>query len=69
MKKLGATGQFPRGKLNNNDEGELAIGIAIKDRTIIIDFGKQVAWLGLDANTAEMLANNLIEKANQIRSK
>lgn len=58
--------KYPRGKLNNSDEGELAIAISVQDKTIIIDFGKDVKWLGLDKATAISLAMTLMNKANKI---
>lgn len=58
---------FPRGKFSNDDEGALAIGIAVQDKTIIINFFKPVEWIGLDVITAEALIQNLQGKVNQIR--
>jgi hypothetical protein len=45
--KLGATGRFPEGKLNETDQGELRVGIAEKHGKVIINFGKPVAWVAL----------------------
>lgn len=64
--KLGATNSFPRGKLNQHDEGGLRIAVGMKDKTIVIDFGKEVAWLGLDKDTALALADSLINWAQKI---
>jgi hypothetical protein len=63
------TDQFPRGKLNADDEGQLAIAIATKDKTLIIDFGKPVTWLGLDYHTAMALAGNIMMRAQEIKPK
>lgn len=57
---------YPRGKFCEDDEGELTMGIGIQDKTIIIDFGKPVKWLGLAKQDAVNLANSLLEKANQL---
>lgn len=57
---------YPRGKFNDADEGALAMTIEIKDKTIILDFGKQLSWVGFDKNTAIVFANILISKANEI---
>lgn len=65
-KLLGATGNFPRGKLNADDEGGLTMGLSVKDKTVILSFGKPVAWLGLDKQTALMLGASLISKAQEI---
>lgn len=64
---LGATGEFPRGKLNGDDEGGLAIGLAVKDRTVIINFGKEVAWLGMSKPEAIALGSAIIAKAETIQ--
>jgi hypothetical protein len=59
------TEQYPRGKLNASDEGALTMGIAVKDKTVIVDFGKEVAWLGLDADTARQFARTLLRRADE----
>jgi hypothetical protein len=66
MAKLGGTGDFPRGKLNDHDEGGLQMAIFIEDKTVQLHFGKSVKWLGLDADTARKLGQGLIDKANSI---
>ncbi|MBY0562465.1 hypothetical protein [Hyphomicrobium sp.] len=53
--------QYPRGKLNADDEGALAFRIGVSDKTIIIDFGKPVTWIGLDKATALALIANLTQ--------
>ena len=58
--------KFPRGQLCNDDEGALAMRIGIKDKTIILDFGKPVTWMGLDKQSAINMANLLLEKAKQL---
>lgn len=65
--KLGATNEFPRGKFNQADEGGLRFAIGVMERTVIVDFGTPVAWMGLDADTAEAFARSLIEKAAEAR--
>lgn len=57
--------QYPRGKLNADDEGALAIAITVKDKTVIVDFGKPVNWLGLDADSARNLARTLLRRADE----
>ena len=62
---FGATGRFPRGTLNESDEGELQMGVTVKSGTVILVFGKSVAWLGLTPQIARDLAANLIERADE----
>ena len=65
--KFGATGKFPMGKLDKTDEGEIAFGVASHRGKVIINFGKPVAWLGMDARQAVGLAAILIQHANRCR--
>lgn len=58
--------QFPRGKLNADDEGALQIGIATLDKTLIINFGKPVEWIGLDKITAVALAETIKKRAEEL---
>lgn len=66
---LGATGQYPRGKLNDQDQGEIKIAIAADPatQTVLIDFGKPVAMIGFTAEQASDLAEMLHEKAMKLR--
>lgn len=52
--KLGPTGTFSRGKVADDDQGDLMLGV-IPDREhriVRIEFGHEIAWLGLDPVTA-----------------
>jgi len=63
---LGATNTHPRGKLHESDEGELRLGIGHRDGTVVIDFGKATAWIGLDAQSARNFARLILEHAEQL---
>lgn len=63
MPKLGATGEYPKGKLAPDDEGGLNAAITRQGDVIRIDFGKPVGWLALYPDEARALAKILIEKA------
>ena len=65
FKSFGPTGRFPRGKLHESDEGELRIGVTVIKGTVIVAFGKEVAWLGLTPQIARDLAASLIERADE----
>lgn len=67
MKKFGATGAFPRGSMGRGDEGELRMGVAHTKSEVVINFGKPVAWLGLEPDKAEELAKLILDHAQQIR--
>lgn len=66
--KLGATGEYPQGKLNEQDEGELTLAVSADKASgrILLQFGKPVAWFGMDAAQARAVGAMLIEKANQL---
>lgn len=64
--KLGATGRYPDGKLNEDDEGELALKIGVKDGNVVLDFGKPVAWFAMPPDLAVDLAERLIARATKI---
>ena len=57
---------YPRGKLNDSDEGATPITVYQEDKTVIIDFGREVSWIGLDKQGALTLAQFIIAKANEI---
>ena len=65
---LGATGNFPDGKLNENDQGELALSIGIdrEKNVIIMNFGTQVAWIGIPKQQAIEMGEGMIKRANEL---
>jgi len=64
--KLGATGDYPQGKLNETDEIILAIATDEKAGKVIINFAKEVAWVGMSAKQAKGFGELLIMHANQL---
>lgn len=60
---LGATGEFPHGKLNGSDEGGIRFAIGEDGGNVVINFGTPVAWLGMPPEQAVTLALALIAKA------
>lgn len=65
--RLGATGNFPLGKLNRDDEGELTMAVGVEAGNVRIEFGKEVKWLALPPKQAIELASAIIEKAQTIK--
>ena len=65
-RKLGATGQHPDGKLNADDEGEIAISVGSDDGNVIMEFGTSVKWLGFPPGQAREIATMLIKHADSI---
>lgn len=62
---LGATGTFPDGALNEDDEGELrmAVGYDKIDGVVRLEFGKPIAGIGLPPGNAVALARLLLQHA------
>ena len=65
---LGATGEFPQGKITEDDEGEIKLAVYHRENKVIMDFGKSTAWIGFDAQQAGELASTLIKHAREIAS-
>jgi hypothetical protein len=62
---IGATGRFPQGVLNDDDQGELKIAVAFDkaDGLVHLDFGKPVAWTAFQPEMAVQLARMLLKHA------
>ena len=58
-------GKFPDGKLNKDDEGGIAMVVELQDKRVVIQFPKPVAWIGMTADEAILLAQDLIKKARE----
>jgi len=58
---VGPTGEYPHGKLAPDDEGELAVCMTLSDdkKTIRLQFGKKIDWLGMRRDTAQNLQETL----------
>lgn len=65
--KLGATGEFPDGKLNEEDEGQLRLAITARDGNVIIAFGKPVAWLAMPADEAAKFADAIYKRVREVK--
>src|ERR1700691_2146243 len=63
---VGATGEFPQGKLNKHDEGELRMRIGHKGTEVLIEFGKPVAWVGMPKDNALEFARKVKKAADAL---
>lgn len=52
---LGATGEFPSGKLSPSDEGEFRYRVGSTAGKVLLDFGKPITWVGFDPEQADQL--------------
>lgn len=66
--KVGASGEFPFGKLGKQDEGELTVAMTVDRQHGVIKmvFGKPVEWLALPAAHARHLAKMLLQYADTL---
>lgn len=67
MKKL--MGEYPQGRLNQNDAGALAMSVAVQNGKVIVEFPKPVAWFGMTPKEAIGMAEMLISKARAAGAK
>jgi hypothetical protein len=66
--KPGATGDYPEGKLNPDDEGGLNIAISTEGGDVRIDFGKKILWLALNPDETLALASDLVRRALELKN-
>jgi hypothetical protein len=65
--KLGPTGDYPRGKSSEDDEGGLVLKISSPDDTVRVEFGTPTAWIALDADAALAFASGIIDHAMRLK--
>jgi hypothetical protein len=65
---LGATGNYPDGKLNDDDEGEIAFAVGHTEAgKVVLDFGgTKVAWMATTPQQARQLARVLRKHADAV---
>jgi hypothetical protein len=63
--RLGATGRFPDGKLDEDDQGELMMSVSHRQGLVYIKFGGPVTWLAMRPSDAIELAQTLIRHAEE----
>lgn len=64
---LGATGNFPDGKISNIDEGDLVFALSYnkKHKIFYLNFGKPVSWLAIPKDEALKFANVILNKISE----
>lgn len=63
---LGPTGQFPEGKISEDDDGEIQIAVGVRDGVVVIEFGTEVKWIGLPPTQAREIAAMMVKHADYI---
>lgn len=64
---IGPTGEFPDGKVREDDDGEINIAIGRAGNNVIMEFGKPVKWIGFPPHVALDLAKSLMNYAAKIQ--
>lgn len=64
---MGKQRHYPSGKLCEHDEGALAVGMYVKKNVVIIEFGRELTWIGLGKAEAVSFAAMLIAHANTLK--
>lgn len=59
-------GYYPKGKLNDDDEGALVVALSVQKKTLIIDFGKKITWIGLGRDEALNLAKSIMDHVEKL---
>ena len=54
---------YPSGKLNEDDEGATPLMITVQGDVVMLDFGKQLKWIGLYKEQAIELAKAIMSHA------
>lgn len=58
-------GEFPHGKLNDNDAGALAYAVFAENGVVVIKFPKLIQWIGLEPEQAIEMAEVLVKHARK----
>lgn len=58
-------GEFPDGKLNQGDEGAVAMMVGSDAGRVVLQFPKPIAWIGLTPEEAIGLAELLVQRARK----
>lgn len=59
--------KYPRGKLNEDDQGAAYIAVGIEKDAVVIKFGKPMTWLGMARKEALALADAITKHAEMLK--
>lgn len=62
-------GEFPAGRLNPADEGAVSVGIGHQGGKVVMQFPKNLNWIGFTPDQAIAIASTLIHHARECGSK
>lgn len=64
--RLSATMPYPDGIISPDDEGELKIACYLRSGKVVIDFGKEVSWIGFDKQSLAAFVAGLTQKLKEL---
>ena len=67
--QLGGTGEYPEGRLDGDDEGGLRAALTVECGKLVLRFGKNLSWIAMTPDEAEIFGNILIDRARKAREK
>jgi len=56
-------GEFPDGKLNEDDSGAVAMAVGVENNRVVLRFPKPIAWVGMTGDEAFELGQMLLKHA------
>ena len=59
--------EFPDGKLNEEDEGELITAIGIENGRVMVQWPQPITWVAFDPDKADEFADTLKRRAQEAR--
>ena len=65
---IGPTGEFPDGKVNSDDQGEIrvALGVDPDKKVIVMDMGSPTQWVAWDMESAVRFQEGVAEKIDEL---
>lgn len=63
---FGPTGDFPHGKMSDDDEGGLNIGVTTDKGNVIVEFGIPIRWVAMPPEQAIEFAKIITKRAEAI---
>ena len=63
---LGKTGEFPDGKIREDDKGGVMFAVGEEKGNVVIQFGEPTKWVGMSPQQALDLASLLIKHARSV---
>lgn len=58
---------FPDGQIDPTDEGEIPLNIYVKDERVVLDFGKELTWIGFDKKSLVTFIATLSMKLHELQ--